>query len=188
MTSSLTKLIRVSTAPLATLSALVITSTSSIAAQQMPGYGPGGAPPSPLPPREEQAAPTTRRIEIPSTEQLAGPATPALMQQQFTLTEDQAARYNELYQSHISATAAQRDSAFAAQRALQSAMQARDQVRAVPQAELLERLGKSLQKADRTFEDKTLRPLLTKEQDKSYKQWRDAEQKRMKQERAKKSG
>lgn len=184
MTVSYRKLIAESFAPLAALAAFAFAPQSSILAQQVPGYGPAGAPPSALPPREGRA-PSGRRIEIPTAEQLAGPPTPALLQQQFSLSEAQAARYTELYQAHIATTAPHRDSAFAAQQALRSAMQSRDQARVVPQAELLERLGKSLQKSDRGFEEKTLRPLLTKEQDKGYKQWRDAEQKRMKQERNK---
>lgn len=187
MTVSYRKLIAGALAPLAALATLALAPQSPILAQQVPGYGPAGAPPSALPPREGRA-PAGRRIEIPTAEQLAGPPTPALLLQQFSLSEEQAARYTELYQTHIATTGPHRDSAFAAHQALQSAMHSRDQARVVTQAELLERLGRSLQKSDRGFEDKTLRPLLTKEQDKSYKQWRDAEQKRTKQERNKQAG
>lgn len=187
MTPRFLRLIRRSAAPLATLGALSMAPTASVTAQSTPGYTPSGPPPSALPPREERA-PTGRRIELPSAEQLAGPATPALLQQQFALSEAQATRYSELYQTHIATTAPQRDSAYAVQRGVRAAVQSRDQPRAVQQAELLEQLWKSLQKTDRSFEDKTLRPLLTKEQDKSYKQWRDAEQKRIKQEREKQMG
>lgn len=137
----------------------------------MPG-GAGGRPGGGMRP------PPGRMPELPTEEELAGPPTPGALRQLVALDSTQVATYGVRHEEHLAATAALRDSALAARAAFRQALEARDIERIRPSAETLERHGKRLRKADRTFESEKLEPLLTSEQRKDWSRWREEEEKR----------
>lgn len=111
---------------------------------------------------------------VPTEEQLAGPSTPVGVRQLFELDSASVARYEAGYTSHMASTAAERDSARILLNRFYQEMDRRDRGSALPLARDLQELGKNLDKADRKFEDKELKPLLSKRQWEDYRDFRKA--------------
>lgn len=111
---------------------------------------------------------------VPTDEQLAGPVSPVGARQLFELDSASVARYEAGYMGHMASTAAERDSARILLNRFYQEMDRRDRGSALPLARDLQVLGKNLDKADRKFEDKELKPLLSKSQWEDYRNFRKA--------------
>jgi len=134
---------------------------------QAGGYGPpatgmGGA-------RYGAKAPRLPGIE------LEGPLDSASARVKLTLNEDQARRYAQAYDSFMVATQTQRDSAAVATTKMNARLDAGDPAAATFYVERLQEIGKHLKERQDNFED-NLRKILTSEQVKAYRKWREGRQ------------
>jgi len=134
---------------------------------QAGGYGPpptgmGGA-------RYGVKAPRLPGIE------LEGPLDSASARVKLTLNEDQARRYAQAYDSFMVATQTQRDSAAVATTKMNARLDAGDPAAATFYVERLQEIGKHLKERQDNFED-NLRKILTSEQVKAYRKWREGRQ------------
>ena len=109
-------------------------------------------------------------------EQLEGPPTPGLMHQLLSLDDGQTAAYTRAWDSLMSATKVERDSAQAAVKAMRDRFSGGDRAGARANAETAQRIGKGLAKEDEAF-DRSLKGLLSKEQLKQYDKWKDQNRK-----------
>jgi len=126
------------------------------------GRGMGGQSPG----REMAAAP-----KLPGAE-LDGPPDSALAQSLLDLTDAQTARYAQAYDSFMTATKPQRDSARTATQTMNDRLDSGDRAAALFYAERLQDLGKTLRDRQDKFDD-NLRHVLTGDQMKSYRRWKD---------------
>lgn len=133
---------------------------------QAGGYGPpaamGGA-------RHGVKAPRLPGIE------LEGPLDSASARVTLTLNEDQARRYAQAYDSFMVATQTQRDSAAVATTKMNARLDAGDPAAAMFYVERLQEIGKHLKERQDSFED-NLGKILTGEQVKAYRKWREGRQ------------
>ncbi len=107
--------------------------------------------------------------------ELDGPADSGLAQGLLNLTPEQAARYAQAYDSFMVATRPQRDSARAATEKMNDRLASGDRAAALFYAERLQDLGKYLKDRQDKFED-SLRHLLTADQVKTYRRWKEDEE------------
>ena len=136
---------------------------ASVVAQY--GQSGGMAPPR----RYEPDAPRLPGIE------LEGPLDSGTARVILQLTEDQARRYTQVYDSFMVATQPQRDSADVATTKMNERLESGDRPAAMYYVERLQELGKYLKDRQDKFED-NLRKFLTGDQVKAYKKWRDGQQ------------
>lgn len=115
--------------------------------------------------------PTANAPKLPGTE-LEGPPDSATVRGVLDLTDPQAARYAQAYDSFMVATRPQRDSARVAAEKMNLRLDGGDRAAALFYAERLNELGKVLRERQAKFED-LLGKLLTPAQLKTYHQWRD---------------
>jgi hypothetical protein len=109
-------------------------------------------------------------------EQLEGPPTPGLMHQLLSLDDAQSAAYTRAWDSLMSATKVERDSAQAAVKAMRDGFSGGDRAGARGNAATAQRIARDLGKADQAF-DHSLKGLLTKDQMKQYDKWKDQNRK-----------
>lgn len=109
-------------------------------------------------------------------EQLEGPPTPGLMHQLLSLDDAQTTAYTRAWDSLMSATKVERDSAQAAVKAMRDGFAGGDRAGARGNAETAQRIAKSLAREDEAF-DHSLKGLLTKDQLKEYDKWKDQNKK-----------
>ena len=102
------------------------------------------------------------------------PATPEF-QKLFGLTDEQAQRYGQVYDSFMVATKPQRDSAVEALRRVLEARKNQDAAAFEYHGDRLKRLAKYLRDRQEKF-DRDLETFLTKPQIKDYKDWRKADE------------
>lgn len=162
-----------------TLAAMCLLAASVPVSAQDPGYGGMGGMGRPGGWRERGERPARR---LPTTEQLEGPPLPDFFVPRFALDSGQAGEYRVVYDSFMSATAAIRDSAQAARRAIDAAFQGGDREAARSSFPALVALGDSLAKADTRF-DQRLKSFLTGSQLKTYKKWKDEQQRQAEEDR-----
>ncbi len=112
---------------------------------------------------------------MPTTGQLEGPPLPDFFIPRFELDSGQAGEYRVVYDSFMSATAAIRDSAQAARRAIDATLQGGDREAARSSFPVLRALGDSLVKEDARF-DQRLKSFLAASQLKAYRKWKDEQQ------------
>jgi len=103
--------------------------------------------------------------------QLEGPPAPEFAVARFELDSTESAAYKQAYDSFMTATQGQRDSARALRQAVRNALQAGDRDAARGNFPELERLGDVLVKAEERF-DAGLKRVLTKNHFKDYQQWK----------------
>ena len=115
--------------------------------------------------RAEGSAP-----KLPGPE-LEGPPDSATIGPVLTLNPEQARQYVAAHDSFMVATKAQRDSAHSLQDVMYQKLDAGDRAAALFYAERLQQLGKWLKERQEEFE-KQLPGLLTRDQVKSYREWR----------------
>lgn len=115
--------------------------------------------------------PTANAPRLPGAE-LEGPPDSSTIRGLLDLTDAQAARYAQAYDSFMVATKPQRDSAAVAAEKMNQRLDGGDRAAALFYAERLNELGKVLRVRQDRFED-MLAKLLTTAQLKSYRQWRD---------------
>lgn len=115
--------------------------------------------------------PTASAPKLPGAE-LDGPPDSSTIRGFLDLTDAQAARYAQAYDSFMVATKPQRDSAAVATEKMNQRLDGGDRAAALFYAERLNELGKGLRERQDRFED-MLGKLLTTAQLKSYRQWRD---------------
>lgn len=116
-------------------------------------------------------------FSMPTDQELAGPLSPEALKGVLSLSDEQVQRYQPLWQQHMQATKPQRDSAQAALSGVHRAMQDHDRTAMRQYGPVLRRLAPDLEDRDKQFANKQLKPILTKDQAKSFDKWRD-EQKR----------
>jgi len=109
--------------------------------------------------------------KLPGTE-LDGPPDSATARELLGLTQDQAARYAQAYDSFMVATRPQRDSARVATDKMNDRLDSGDLAAAMFYAERLQDLGKYLKNRQDKFED-DLKRLVSSDQMKSYRRWKD---------------
>jgi hypothetical protein len=109
--------------------------------------------------------------EMPSEDVMRGPFPPDSMSQKFGLDTLQAARYQVSWDSMMAATRPVRDSLHEAREGMRRARTEGYAHEGERQSELLQHLGKELQKQDDHF-DGVLRHILTKDQWGDFKDWR----------------
>jgi hypothetical protein len=120
---------------------------------------------------------------LPTDGELQGPPAPATLRSLVDLTPEQLDRYAPLYAQYVAATQVRRDSATAALAALRQALDARDRDRMRQVGPTLRALAPKLEDEDRQFAEKTIRPLLTKAQRKTFDDWRERQKKAADEER-----
>jgi hypothetical protein len=146
---------------------------SSLAAQDVGGYGPPGGRGGWGGHRMgDQGFDPSAML---SPEEIDGPPTPGTFKQLFSLTDPQADQYGHAWDSLMAETGTERDSARVARETMRSAFADHDREAAQQQTKVLQRLGKDLRKRDEAF-DKSL-AFLTKGQRKQYDDWKKAQQK-----------
>lgn len=106
--------------------------------------------------------------------ELTGPLDTALAQSILNLSDSQAARYKQAYDSFMVATRPQRDSANAAIDKMNERLDSGDRSAAMFYAERVQDIGKDLKARQDRFEN-DLHRFLTGDQVKAYKKWRDGE-------------
>ena len=104
--------------------------------------------------------------------ELDGPPDSATARELLGLTQDQAARYAQAYDSFMVATRPQRDSARLATDKMNDRLDSGDLAAAMFYAERLQDLGKYLRNRQDKFED-DLKRLVSSDQMKSYRRWKD---------------
>ena len=115
--------------------------------------------------------PTASAPKLPGAE-LEGPPDSSTVRELLDLTDAQAARYAQAYDSFMVATKPQRDSAQVAADKMNQRLDGGDRAAALFYAERLNEIGKSLRDRQEKFEDQ-LGKLFTPAQLKSYRQWRE---------------
>ena len=155
----------------ATVAIIALAAVSSLRAQ-VPGYGGMGGMGRPGEWRGRGVRPARA---LPSAGDLEGPPLPECFVPRFELDSGQAGEYRVVYDSFMTATAAMRDSAQAARRAIDAAFQGGDRQAARADFPLLQALGDSLATKDASF-DRRLKGFLTRNQLKAYKKWKDEQQ------------
>lgn len=163
-----------STRAWAMAAAMIALSAATAAAQG--GY-PGGYPGGRVGGGEGARAPRPggERRRIITESQLEGPPAPDFAVARFELDTTEAAAYKQAYDSFMTATQGQRDSARALRLAVRNAMQAGDRDAARGNFPELQRLGDVLIKAEQQF-DGGLKRVLTKDHFKDYQQWKQQQQ------------
>ena len=131
------------------------------------GYGGGGSRLGPA--RFEPSAPKLPGLE------LQGPLDSALARVLLKLSDQQAARYSQVYDSFMVATRPQRDSAGIAIGKMNDRLDQGDRAAALFYAERVQDLGKVLKDRQERFED-SLRRWLSGDQVKAYRTWKDGEE------------
>lgn len=107
--------------------------------------------------------------------ELDGPPDSTAMRALLELTDAQATRYAQTYDSFMVATRPQRDSARVAKDKMSQRLNSGDRAAALFYAERLQDLGKFLRDRQERF-DHDLRKLLTKDQLKTYKDWQERQE------------
>jgi Spy/CpxP family protein refolding chaperone len=108
--------------------------------------------------------------------QIDGPPTPEMMHQLLSLSDSQLATYAHRYDSLMTETRAERDSAHVAVKTMRDAFTARDRDGARAEAASARALADDLTKRDEAF-DRSLKAVLSKEQQKQYDKWKDQNKK-----------
>lgn len=162
----------------ATVAIIALTAVSSLSAQ-VPGYGGMGGSGRPGEWRDRGVRPARA---LPSAGDLEGPPLPEFFVPRFELDSGQAGEYRVVYDSFMTATAAMRDSAQAARRAIDAAFQGGDRQAARADFPLLRTLGDSLAGEDARF-DRRLKGFLTGKQLKAYRKWKDEQRRQEENER-----
>jgi enamine deaminase RidA (YjgF/YER057c/UK114 family)/Spy/CpxP family protein refolding chaperone len=160
MNRSLTYLVTPTVAALLVLTALA----PAVARAQAGSGGPPGA----------MGGAELRAPRLPGLE-LEGPMDSGVARVRLDLTGEQASRYAQAYDSFMVATRPQRDSARVATGKMNDRLDSGDRAAATFYAERLQELGKHLKEQQDRFE-RMMRPLLTDEQVRRYREWKDTEQ------------
>lgn len=161
------------------LAATCLLAASGALSAQDPGYGGMGGMGRTEGWRERGERPARM---LPTARQLEGPPLPDFFIPRFELDSGQAGEYRVVFDSFMSATAAIRDSAQAARRAIDASFQDGDREAARSSFPALLTLGDSLARADTRF-DQRLKSFLATSQLKAYKKWKDEEQRQEESER-----
>lgn len=132
----------------------------------------GGMPPSGMGGPDGRSGP--RAPNLPGLE-IEGPMDSATARLLLDLTDEQADRYAQAYDSFMVATRPQRDSARVATGKMNDRLDSGDRAAAMFYAERLQELGKQLKQRQDRFE-RMMRPLLTDDQVRRYREWKDTEQ------------
>jgi hypothetical protein len=114
--------------------------------------------------------PGGERQRMISESQLEGPPAPEFAAARFEFDSTEAAAYKQAYDSFMTATQSQRDSARALRLAVRNAMQSGDRDAARGNFPDLQRLGDVLVKAEQRF-DAGLKRVLSKDHFKDYQDW-----------------
>ena len=163
---------------------------TSVAAQYTPqpggtsipgGYGPPGGEPGDQNPTDPARMGWNRAQrgdmrDLPTSAELEGPASPAIMRDTIGLTGQPAERYAKRYTNYMADTRQVRDSLKSALEALRSGMRDQDRSAVRERQSYLQEQWTDLSKQDQEFEN-NCKDLLTKDQQKRYKKWKDARDK-----------
>jgi hypothetical protein len=167
---------------------LVMGLTTSAVAQYTPGapqpgatgggtYGPGSGSDGGRPMRGggRMGAPADRS-SMPTPSRIEGPATPAVMHDTIGVTGEPMDRYAVIYANHMATTGPARDSLRSSMKEMREVFQTGGRDAARKMGSDLRRQWKDLSKRDQEFE-KALKDLLSKDQQKKYKKWKEAREK-----------
>ncbi|HXV89977.1 MAG TPA: RidA family protein [Gemmatimonadales bacterium] len=147
--------------------AVVTLAPAMASAQGVPGGPPGGM-------GGPDGRSGLRAPNLPGLE-LEGPMDSATARLLLDLTDQQAGRYAQAYDSFMVATRPQRDSARVTTGKMNDRLDSGDRAAATFYAERLQELGKYLKNQQDRFE-RAQRSLLTDDQARRYRQWKETEQ------------
>lgn len=167
---------------------LVVGLATSAVAQYTPGvpqpgatgggtYGPGSGGDGGRPMRRggRNGAPADRS-SMPTPSKIEGPATPAVLHDTIGVTGEPMDRYAVIYANHMAATGPLRDSLRSSMKGMREAFATGGRDAARESRSDLQRQWKDLSKRDQQLE-KALKDLLSKDQQKRYKNWKKAREK-----------
>jgi len=154
---------------------LMIGAVSSSPAQSSPGgYGPGS--PGMRPGGGYGHFPRGGEHRMLSPEAIEGPPSPAVMRDSIGLNGSQLQGYARRYENHMANTKAARDSLRTEVQAMRAAFGSGDRSAARDQRDRVQQQSKELGKQDEDF-DNGLKDILTKDQQKQYKKWKENREK-----------
>jgi hypothetical protein len=104
-----------------------------------------------------------------------GPASPAILRDTVQLTGEKLQQYTKQYDAYMASTKVTRDSLRSNLQAMRSAFQQGDRSGARDRRDTIKQQAKSLSQRDQEFE-KSLKALLSKDQQKRYAKWKDDQQ------------
>jgi Spy/CpxP family protein refolding chaperone len=107
---------------------------------------------------------------------IEGPASPDIMRDSIGLNGSQLQGYTRRYENHMANTKEARDSLRTEVQAMRAAFESGDRSAARDQRDRMEQQSKELSKQDEAF-DNGLKDILTKDQQKQYKKWKDNREK-----------
>lgn len=113
---------------------------------------------------------------MPTPSKIEGPATPAVMQDTIGVTGEPLDRYAVMYANHVAATGPLRDSLRSGMEGMREAFETGGRDAARERRSDLQRQWNDLSKRDQQLE-KALEDLLSKDQQKKYKEWKKAREK-----------
>ena len=114
--------------------------------------------------------------DMPTLSKVEGPASPAIMRDTIGLSGAPADRYDQRYANYMANTHTIRDSLRSSLEAIRTGISDDDRSAAQERRSELQEQWKELSRSDQDFE-KNCKDLLTKDQQKRYKKWKDAREK-----------
>ena len=144
-----------------------------LAGLTLPLYAQSGAAPVPGPQAHgDGGEPGGRpRHRMAGLEAVAGPASPAVLRDTVRLSGAKLQQYSKQYDAYIASTKVARDSLRSNLQAMRSAYESGDRSAARDRRDTVKRQSEDLSRRDQEFE-KSLKSLLSSEQQKRYDQWK----------------
>jgi hypothetical protein len=109
---------------------------------------------------------------MPTTSDLEGPPSPAIMRDSISLNTTQVQQYAKRYADHMASTSVERDSLRTEVQAARAAFQDGDRTAGRERGQTIGQQWKDLSDRDKAF-DKGLKDILSKDQQKRYSKWKD---------------
>jgi hypothetical protein len=147
---------------------MLCTIAAALGAQQPPYGGRAGGERGPGNERPER--------RLPTEDQLQGPPDADFVADRFELDTVEARAYKQVFDSFMTATETERDTALAARRLIQAAFERRDFPAARGEIPLVQRLGDDLDRQEKLFDDR-VKKVLTSKHFKAYRDWKDDQRK-----------
>ncbi|HET7790282.1 MAG TPA: hypothetical protein VFK78_05735 [Gemmatimonadales bacterium] len=113
---------------------------------------------------------------LPTEDQLQGPPDPGFVADRFELDTAEAVAYQQVYDSFMAVTEAERDTALSGRRTIQAAFERRDFAAARGDIPLVLQLGDDLDQKEKRF-DERVKQVLSSKHFKAYRDWKDDQRK-----------
>jgi hypothetical protein len=147
-----------------------------LAGLTLPLYAQSGAAPGPAAHGDWGERGSRPRHRMAGMEAVAGPASPAILRDTVGLSGAKLQQYSKQYEAYIASTKVARDSLRSNLQAIRSAYESGDRSAAGDRRDTVKRQSEDLSRRDQEFE-KSLKSLLSNDQQKRYDQWKADRQK-----------